>query len=1064
MAKLVETINDFSGGVVKGYSAERLKNNQLQECKNFVSDGVGTLQGVPTQESASTLDISADFPSWASKNIHAWSTDTNLVTSGASQYSSTPSVNVVDASIRARVIFYMSMMDSDSDGRVTLVDTLREGSVPVFSNYLASTNYIFDKNGGHPNRIHGLSVKIWEREIHANNTNTTHSYKTDHINWVWNTHAEMESFIGAEGSSRFGVSFNDVEPTSPPDHSNNYDDFNWTQTNSGDNSTPDSNYNSGNYMITAIKASEFYDTTWPGPDTTFQPYVYRSMMTFDHYGTVSMHLHVYGNEERMAPSSGNLTINSQSIPRKNLNSSSRQSNNMGGQTFKFLHTDVEEDYSTFGVQLGQYSKWAYNFEINSPTNTATYTLSIDLYTNVAQTTKTTVTATIDSELGQSALNISSSLVNQLVQKVQDTLPQHSINIERIDSRTMHIFQDENTPTAYGFEDLTSTVTNASSANIGDLTSGQSFQNLIAISNLNTQTSIYSIENDNWLDYSIDLRSNTSQALDCKLNYTDAEGYLKVSDADFHAGTQPKWFGYLNLNNHVYLDNTFTADGEFYASELSPVPYISTPSSGVHNGDYSHHVSKKNNLFRTQEVNDDIFPVHCNSTGGDAPQHTGLKLVVDFIDGTHASHSKMDGLFMKDEVIEFYYTYTYYGGAISEPQAFKNNAGNTISFKPGDDNASLGLMVKMGAKMITGDGTGLHNTRLKSIEIWGRFTKYDSVNIYQLAELDLIKGWKSSATGVWKNFFTAQNNGIQAYTTGNPNTTSGSAKDYIIYKAFPPISFFSKYGIKWDNPIGWGQGSGWKTACVFNRRAYYGNVRIKNKDGTLTYFPDGIVKSPVGMYDSVSIDNLIEATINDGDEVTCLRVAGNKLCQFKENSLTIMGVKTLENGQSTEIIEQTINHCGVSGDNQVTSTPYGIMWVSRSGLWIYNGTEVRKLTENLEGSTISKQNWENYYTARTHIGYDAYWNQAHICQDTQNNPKTLIYNFNTRGFSESDKLYASTQKTGFVNNPEGHLLWAQHGTGTGSQSQDNNSNNPQGKDKSVAQEQFDATNWEPNYSQ
>ena len=131
---------------------------------------------------------------------------------------------------------------------------------------------------------------------------------------------------------------------------------------------------------------------------------------------------------------------------------------------------------------------------------------------------------------------------------------------------------------------------------------------------------------------------------------------------------------------------------------------------------------------------------------------------------------------------------------------------------------------------------------------------------------------------------------------------------------------------------------------------------------------------------------------------------------------------------------------MNGDNQVCDTPYGLMWISRSGIWIFDGEQLKRLTENLEGSTVSKQEWESFYTERTHIGYDAYWNQAHICQDTQDNPLTMIYNFNTRGFSESDDMYSSDQKSGFVNNPEGHLMWAQIGTGSSSIN-GNDSNNP-----------------------
>ena len=159
----------------------------------------------------------------------------------------------------------------------------------------------------------------------------------------------------------------------------------------------------------------------------------------------------------------------------------------------------------------------------------------------------------------------------------------------------------------------------------------------------------------------------------------------------------------------------------------------------------------------------------------------------------------------------------------------------------------------------------------------------------------------------------------------------------------------------------------------------------------------------------------------------------------------MGVKVLENGQSREVIEQTIDYCGVSGSNQVTETPYGVFWITRSGIYVFDGNRLEKLTENLKGSTISKTEWENFYGSRTHIGYDAYWNQVHICQDTQDNPKTLIYSFNTRAFTESNKLYASNHKTGFVNDSEGHLLWGQIGTGSNSVTT-NSDNSPNFKDR------------------
>lgn len=1065
MAKLVETVNDFSGGIVKGYSPERLRNNQLQECKNLVSDGVGTLQGVPSQESGSTMDIDGELPSYKAKNIHAWSTDTNLVTTGASSYSTTPAVSEVQVAKRARIVFYWNAVDEYDALQFSLKDNVTDSTVWSHSVNHDVYGDIPDKDNSHPNRIQGVTVREWENNIHDDNANTTSDYKVNNKNWKWNTHTEMESVIGQQGSARFGVTYNITEPTNF-DHLNEWDDFHWERSNSGDNtSVPPNSLNNGEYVVTAIRHSDFYTGSWSNDTTVLQKHVFRTMMTFDYFGRVDTLISKTTPAPYLAsPNSGTFSIAGTSDTvgwdRFNANNSNTTSNFVGTPS-NLLSSNVSEDQA-FAKHLGQFSIWEYVFELNSPLRTADYNVEIKLYSNVAQTTQHTINITYTNELGESAEDILNALGNKIVEKISEDAPLQSVKYEQIDGTKIHIFQDEDTPKPFGIKGVTSTVTNITNATVDSLTSGQSFQNLIAIANRNTQTSVYSVDNDNWLDYPIDLRDDDSVNQDCKLNYTDAEGYLKVSDADFHSDTKPKWFGFLNMNNYTYVDNTFTANGEFYIDDVSPVPYRVQASSGTHTGQNSHMVFKKDDIFRPTAVNATEFKVVSNSTGSDSPQFTGIKLAVDFCDGTNNSYEKIEGVYKKDEIIEFYWSYIYQGGSISEVYPFYASNGDAVSFKPGADDASLGMIVKMGSKMISGTGSNdMHNKRLKGVEIWGRFTKFDPNNVYQLAELDLIKGWKSTATGTWKPFTTISHNSVkQGYATGNPNASSSdvSIKDYIIYKGYPPISFYSKYGIQWDTPRGWASGAGWKTSCVFNRKAYYGNIRMMNHDGTLTYYPDGVVKTPVGLYDTVSVDNLIEATINDGDEITCLRVAGNKLCQFKRKSLTIMGVKILENGDSTEVIEQTVNHCGISGDNQVTDTPYGIMWVSRSGIWIFDGENIKRLTENLEGSTISKQNWESFYTDRTHIGYDAYWNQAHICQDTQNNPKTLIYNFNTRGFSESNKMYASDQKTGFVNNSEGNLLWGQLGTGSSTQSSSSN-NNPKRTDADLPQENFPETDWD-----
>ena len=154
----------------------------------------------------------------------------------------------------------------------------------------------------------------------------------------------------------------------------------------------------------------------------------------------------------------------------------------------------------------------------------------------------------------------------------------------------------------------------------------------------------------------------------------------------------------------------------------------------------------------------------------------------------------------------------------------------------------------------------------------------------------------------------------------------------------------------------------------------------------------------------------------------------------------MGVKILENGESREFIEQIVHHVGILSENQVTQTPYGLFWVSRSGVYIYNGESVQRLTDSPEGSTISKQEWESFYGERLHIGYDAYWNQVLIARDLQNNNETLIYSFNNKAFSTSNDLFNSSKKSGFAKAKNGQLIWAEEFNNTGSSGVTGSKNN------------------------
>lgn len=788
--------------------------------------------------------------------------------------------------------------------------------------------------------------------------------------------------------------------------------------------------------------------------------------------------------------------------------------------------------------FGAFSEWTYNLDNISRFETATYGVTVKYYTNVTQTAEASITRTYDVEIGQTAMDIRAGLFYDADGIIAEIPTDHQVKFEIVGGK-VRIFQDTDTVKAYGIKEVTVSKTNI--VDHGDkVTHGQRYQHLVAITNQNSMSTVYSMENDTWIDWQMDFKFNETEwigtvnvgnnstngtyatmstgshpslvgkqvrgtgiapgttitaqntgvspatitlstastsavsnatvyywdsSTNVDVTYMDAEGHLFGSDATFKDYNRPQWFGYLDLN-HTYLKTQFDSVSNNYNSNspqvemakgfttdaLCPNPYrikiTNSPATAL-KGQDTHIATKVDGLFSFLDGTTDETLVKSNpnhsTTWGSHP--LGIKIQYDWLDGQDSeAGSLMPGSFLKKELTEFYFSYVYEGGYVSQPQQFYQhtyNAGNSgadsinkaFSTAPKADSCALGLHIGIGPQLISGKGNnaswsglsekdGVLNTRLKGVEIYARFNNTDPNNIYLICEVDLNKGWKSFATGTWKEFTTFGN--VSHYGTSYANTSGGPVTDHIIYKAVPTFeSFYNRYQLAWDEPIGFeSDGTGWKTACVFNRRAYYGNVRIKGKDDQLNYYPDGILKSALGMYATVGESNLIEATVNDGDDIVALRVTGNKLCQFKKYSLTIMGIKTLENGENREEIEETLHHVGLENDNQICDTPYGLFWISRSGVYLYNGQNFKSLTSNSEGSLIDKSQWENFYGKRTHIGYDAYWNQVHICKDTISNTETIIYNFNTGAFTDGLGMYGGAKKTGFVTDREGHLLWAE----------------------------------------
>ena len=128
---------------------------------------------------------------------------------------------------------------------------------------------------------------------------------------------------------------------------------------------------------------------------------------------------------------------------------------------------------------------------------------------------------------------------------------------------------------------------------------------------------------------------------------------------------------------------------------------------------------------------------------------------------------------------------------------------------------------------------------------------------------------------------------------------------------------------------------YKTACVIHNRVYAGNVKF---DGKL--YPDRIMKTQVGEYDTFTKHGFIEVQVDDGDSIVHLEAFGDRILSFKENVVHIINIS-----KEFEFLELSVKYAGINNPSQVAQTDKGVYWANRRGLWWYNGETVVNVLQN-----------------------------------------------------------------------------------------------------------------------
>lgn len=241
---------------------------------------------------------------------------------------------------------------------------------------------------------------------------------------------------------------------------------------------------------------------------------------------------------------------------------------------------------------------------------------------------------------------------------------------------------------------------------------------------------------------------------------------------------------------------------------------------------------------------------------------------------------------------------------------------------------------------------------------------------------------------------------------------------------PIFTYEAHSGVSQDSPS---LTAKFKTAAISNRRAYIGNVEMKDEMGVTRLFPDRIVKSPVNKFDIFPLDNVIDAVINDGESIVALVAFGDKLLQFKERTLYILNISG-----KYEVLESSHKFRGVENQGAVTSTEFGVVWANKYGAFFYDGNQIRNLLEKKGIRTISETSWTAFYTQKSLISYVPQKRQVIVTSSyaaAADSGNSYVYDFVTSSWAFYDDFFGtdSTGISNIVNSWDGHLVYLENTT-------------------------------------
>lgn len=293
--------------------------------------------------------------------------------------------------------------------------------------------------------------------------------------------------------------------------------------------------------------------------------------------------------------------------------------------------------------------------------------------------------------------------------------------------------------------------------------------------------------------------------------------------------------------------------------------------------------------------------------------------------------------------------------------------------------------------------------------------------YLLAEVDYEKGIRFAGKETWEPFGIVSSGTNPSYEYPTGTGVGYNNVSYFVGKEITELSITEPHLDVKRSVIGRAN-TGWKCSAMANRRLYVGNVQYytgKNNADLITK-NDRILKSNVNQFDTFEEDSFIDVEIDDGEDIVQLMALGNKLLQFKENTLYVINI-----ARDIEFLENTYKYKGVKKPFHVVEGEGFICWLNRFGVFLYDGQRVTDIILGDKGQPRISD-WSSSYSDDMILGYLPKSKELFI-----GNKSRSLFKFDIKSGSWSRSTatvsdrYLSLDTTNYVTSKSGELVWLEH---------------------------------------